>query len=660
MVNVRHHQQAQFRILEKMNSFCPSLTITREGYRSLTAVQISHRKTSSEGEWDDLKAKSWPPWKQERLGIDSDKTVESGISRAMRVLLRSAEAGYQHREWEEIAGVLSGWDIDGSPTIQTRNLLGQTLNHEPDLSGNFKYSSHSHVSNTGSFRMSQPAPGELLWAARVKATRTLDETWAQFLAFKDDMIPSTSTVYNAMLEKMLLESVRESRLDSPVEGSGDIPRPGESAMPLAPPIDPREGTFLHTRTPPTDNFIQSMVADGFEISDRCLTLFISQRSASESLALLSCGVLPEPMLEALVSEGCSSTVIKETLRPLHRTILTAIIAMFCHAALDSDNLIWVKQDGSRSQLTLHPFVHAQRLVTVVEPRNHGPWHALLSHVARSTKFIGMSCSDPRSLVPLKETRWEAGRSLVQKMASARVEPNLETVFLLCKLFLMTCLHDSRPSMTTDTTSREGCVAHPALRVSINSLETLEVSSGAVEEIKRLFTSLIGTDAVFTRAVGARNRSPQLLQQKSSSDSMKSGQLTAIPLPKHLYAMTRMLCVAKDYDGIQDLFEWMARWHEELDRVAKEVANGRLMIRRCFMAVQRCLSRACHEGDCDDGKVLVSASATEAAHSLDDIRNTVNGIQGWGGWPSDHEMEWFIHHRDQPIQEARGGVLMHFR
>ncbi|MCJ1425773.1 hypothetical protein MMC29_003673 [Sticta canariensis] len=118
-----HHQRAQFCVLKRMREFQPALIVTREGCRGVVSVQLALKKTPREREWARRKALSWPPWKEERLGIDSDIGVEHGISRAGEALLREREAGYAARPWEDAARLLTGWDTDYSPTIQTRALI---------------------------------------------------------------------------------------------------------------------------------------------------------------------------------------------------------------------------------------------------------------------------------------------------------------------------------------------------------------------------------------------------------------------------------------------------------------------------------------------------------------------------------------------------------
>ncbi|KAI5299315.1 hypothetical protein KEM56_003340, partial [Ascosphaera pollenicola] len=76
-------QRAQFNLLREMTRFNPPLVVNRMGFQSITRVQIAHARTDTERDWAKSQLKSWPPWKELRLGIDSLKG-EGSESRAAR------------------------------------------------------------------------------------------------------------------------------------------------------------------------------------------------------------------------------------------------------------------------------------------------------------------------------------------------------------------------------------------------------------------------------------------------------------------------------------------------------------------------------------------------------------------------------------------------
>ena len=144
-----HQQSAIVRILRHMSNHTPSLQINREGYRAVVRIQLAQGKTTEERHWAELKALSWPPWKQERTAVDALVTHKShGVSRAAETLRQMREAGYPPHRWEKAAKLYTGWDLDGTPTVQTRASLG-----------------------SGSFYKKDAA----IWVARIATTRTVQE-----------------------------------------------------------------------------------------------------------------------------------------------------------------------------------------------------------------------------------------------------------------------------------------------------------------------------------------------------------------------------------------------------------------------------------------------------------------------------------------------------
>ncbi|KAH8151553.1 uncharacterized protein LAJ45_04174 [Morchella importuna] len=150
-------QQSQFTLLRKMASL--DIPITREGYRSLIAVQLSHPKTPPEAQHVNSLSTTWPPYPVPKDGHRHSPGHPSSpphLSRAATVLQQMTAAGYHNLGWEKEALVLAGTDTDATPTIQTRTF---------------------HLAGRASAR---PEPRNI-WAVRVRATRTLDEAWCVFL-----------------------------------------------------------------------------------------------------------------------------------------------------------------------------------------------------------------------------------------------------------------------------------------------------------------------------------------------------------------------------------------------------------------------------------------------------------------------------------------------
>ncbi|KAI5309285.1 hypothetical protein KEM55_003599 [Ascosphaera atra] len=85
-------QSAQFHLLREMTKFTPPLVVNRMGFQAITRVQVTHARTESENDWARSQRKSWPPWKETRLGIDPEKG-EGSESRAVRAISYMVSAG---------------------------------------------------------------------------------------------------------------------------------------------------------------------------------------------------------------------------------------------------------------------------------------------------------------------------------------------------------------------------------------------------------------------------------------------------------------------------------------------------------------------------------------------------------------------------------------
>src|SRR6202041_1208945 len=95
-LSIPFQEKAQFDVLRSMANNVPPLIITQEGYRAVARVQLARKKTAQEQEWARLKARSWPPWKENRTAMDEEKGVEFGFSRASRIMSQMHQAGYEH------------------------------------------------------------------------------------------------------------------------------------------------------------------------------------------------------------------------------------------------------------------------------------------------------------------------------------------------------------------------------------------------------------------------------------------------------------------------------------------------------------------------------------------------------------------------------------
>ena len=679
-------QRAQFSLLRRMNTFNPPLLVDRKGYRAVVSMQLMHKKTLREREWARMKAKSWPPWKEDKLGIDASIGVEHGISRAKEVLRRAREAGYAADDWDGAASILSGWDTDGSPTIQTRSvpvtpqnrLLESSLNSRDD---------------------NRFAP---LWAARVRATRTLDEAWSCFLSYKDQAKVLRPSVYYAMFEKLVYDAKRKSS-GSISQASDEETLPGDGNEVIPAPESPKEATYVRVPPPNLDEFSQMMTNDGIRLSGRfLLSLLANAHSFQAGIRYLEASDLaPETvsfLLNGDVSRDVEALAMINTfpqsllagfIRLLSRFAPTlsdkqsydrfALIDTGLHLPLDEDKTYPSHaislENGSQSQLQsestspqsrlFNPLSRAFQLLLAIKPKYRPAWYHLLRALANSgtttqvvSRFADQDHQDIKT--------WKLICRLLEEMKELDMPVDLEG-------FLVICIGLEKSIFAAEKLSRNEAYrqhkGHDKVDDDTRKSIDLVLSSG-LSLIKAIFKDTVVADE--------RQQSipPSLKSEKSEIDNeiqrtdsaaerLDDGaghdestdtngflppacllpKLLEVPRPAELHAFIRVLGLRRDYNGILDLIEWMSFFADDINTHANEQRNGRNMMRRCLTAVRVFLERSWMQmrdlgfEPCvaEYGGIVVEADPA-SVELINAVREIVLENKHWGGWPSDEEVE----------------------
>ncbi|KAF8444261.1 hypothetical protein BGX38DRAFT_708088 [Terfezia claveryi] len=232
-------QQSQFMLLRQMSAI--NILITREGYRAIISVQLARAKTTEERERIKGMKMSWPPWQEERDAW-SDKLDRGRVTRAGVVLRQMKEAGYAMKGWDSAAAILAGEDTDRTPTIATRTYLrlppsstiakGKEKFERGSKAKQVPVAGERISSMTGNKKLETQRPAshhgrgeELVWRARIRATRTLEEAWAIFLDARNNLNP-TGGMYQELSEKVIAAE-RLHREKEEEKRKFNIPVPGE-------------------------------------------------------------------------------------------------------------------------------------------------------------------------------------------------------------------------------------------------------------------------------------------------------------------------------------------------------------------------------------------------------------------------------------------------
>ena len=612
------------------------------------SVQLAQKKTPGEQQWAELKALSWPPWKQERTAMDALITAEDhGLTRAGDTLRRMREAGYAAGEWERTAELLAGWDIDRTPTIQTRASMGIGVRR---------------------FRS-----GAEVWAARITTTRTAQEAWAAYLAFEDAGNPPSHDVHLAILQKLYQEE-RRQRLStvSPRRRSvngDDRVLPGDRKE--VEPLPPSTHLYTYTRTavPTVENFFrQHLQQNGIKPQGHCLAFLITNAASLQlGFEYLRHSRDTHSSLHGLLSLDPSADV-----SAIPDSVFSALIQLLCRYA----NVPLHKISGKRypvsrkvhtppllEKLPLniqHPLVYALELLNLRRTTSRPPWNSVLrafSHNAtvESMRFLaqthlGGSHDENAARNGKSRNGTMLAHRLVRRVLSMLSEAHLD---LDVPGFHCVCLSTENVTLACWRILREdvAAVSPPeettALEVNSDVLEANDLlrKSYHVRRLRKLFGVLVGDEdtPVFTHAdADERRKQPAWLG------------LLATPSPALLHAYIRALGWLGDHNGLLATVKWMVQHKAELTEEAARHRNAKDMMRRTLTALRVFLERSwlvdvqinATELSEEEGmaqrnlrvKNLRRLETAAPSEILQEAEQLVDGIPHWQGWPSDDEVE----------------------
>ncbi|CAI7618939.1 unnamed protein product [Penicillium glandicola] len=620
-------QQAQFELLRSMAAHKPVLPVTRQGYRAVVAVQLAHKKTSEERQSAELKAPSWPPWKEEKLGIDSQRGNEGMFSRAMQVLSQMKDAGYSHRLWEDISSILAGWDTDRSPTVQTRAMMRrpQAL---PDKHG--------------------PTPNHHeMWVARIRSTRTVREAWACFLSYQDHGLPPKGAVYAAMAEKLIYRrNAIEREFD---QVSHALPGDGREVHPE--PASARDIIYVPTEPPTVDEFLDQMRAQGLRPSGRFLGLLLqSATSLRSGLHYLQCSGLTDAQIEALSTVRAKPrkyhTLNLEAFYELPDLVFASFIKFLCAhsdiASLDVGNRNILTVDrfpaliaadcstGAKIDLVAyseehpgnqhHPRAlwHAIQLTKLRRAPYTPTWTHILSALTRE-RLIGYRGARSRSLQRI--LAWHQALRALSWMRQRDVELGEEGFRILCVAFTKAIDAALRHPGTAE---QSYLLIHKArvrrLKADNEGDDDVDtLMQHALQVLKHQFDHL-----VLPASKTSEHADRSVFAAEITETQLNIPSMLQIPSPATLHAFVRALGSAEDDEGLLHLLHWMSRSAGPLKEAAEEHANGDKMMRRTLVAIRVFLERRQQRID-----TRVPSDLIVEAYDL-------ISRAGWD-WPSDAEV-----------------------
>lgn len=630
-----YQEAAQTLILRHMADHEPPLIITREGYRGVARVQLAKPKTHDEMDWARLKSPSWPPWKEDRTGMDADIGLDHGISRARQVLNRMQEAGYQMKDWERAALIYAGWDTDQSPTIQTRALMPAPSNA----------SNHFHA-----------------WAGRIRSTRSVHQAWAGFLAYEDEATPPHQDVYLAMFEKLAEEAKRlrlsEARLeplfDHDDNDGYDSIYPGDVKETFPPPASSHQSIYTRTEPPSVSQFHQHMIQHGLLPTGRLLAFLVdSATTMQEALAYLESSRKKYP---SQMSAMIHFRTVGRGLDAIPDSVFTAYVRLLCrfpHTPLERPKAGPNKYDFGAWDLDLRqPLARAIYLLVGERRQNRPAWNALLEGFARrkaptifsNWKRLHMHDNDDEFSAVLNPQR-EALDKLIAFNFSRKIlslmdgiDLNLDTVGF--RYFCIVTEHAARASRTVldeyDSKAAAGESNNNALEGQAGRL--LARARNMTQEAPYIRSQ-------FWTLVSAENHD-SLPHPSADIEGPSLPRLLTTPSPAILHQYIRAVGFLRDYKGLRELVQWMVKYWPELSERKAQDRNSETMMRRVIVSLRVFL-----EGSWEIPRELEDSgdqngSGIDDIHGaprelLNEVSELVDGVEEWGGWAEDDEVLFYL-------------------
>lgn len=561
-----NQENAQFHVLHYMASCSPPIIVSRLGFRALTRNQLAHAKTMQEKDWAELKGPSWPPWKEARTSMDSDKDYEYGASRASQIIHRMYDAGYAGRAWEDVAQVYAGWDVDASPTIQTRTLLPLFTSQYED----------------------EKTLQSMLWAGRIRTTRTRREAWAGFLSHEATSGTVSAQSYLAMFEKLYYpEARRATQRDFNLSTDGELDHlrtdllPGDMKEVLPDPVSPLHYVYLSEPVPSYRELFRRMQAKNVHPSGRLLT-FLLETCPDFNIGISALDMTKDDYGGAIGQLVACQHDRSSSVPTLPEHLFTAFMKFLCRFGRYNGLVTTTPAFKSMHQHansfhsdTPYLYEYANSLLLHYRPRHRPAWMAFASKMVQSK--------------------------------SSRLAGNVTRYRILCELI------DSMEEIDLDIDDQMFSLLCTATRYAVQDVNddamamhnsALLVQNGA-RRLRTIFNDLTSS---------TEEGRGSILQEEHEQVIPPH-----IPGPAELHAYVRALSALRDYEGLHSFSSWLVRHKMDVTNRASARHSGGKLLFRTLVALRLAV----------EGEKAGQGAPEEIAQF---IRIQVDNVEEWGGWP----------------------------
>lgn len=421
------------------------------------------------------------------------------------------------------------------------------------------------------------------WVARIRSTRDVREAWSAFLGYEEQYKTGSLAAYYAMFEKLMFEKARNlrKRTHTPLTGDGkEVISVVEDNL--------TEDERMRTSPPDIDHLYQRMIHASIRPSGQCLAFLVSHaRTIDDGIRYLRDSDLPTESRVALLMKDTRDR--EEHLKRIPDATFLAFIKLLCRFAYCSSSPVKREVQSATEGLIMEG-EHTSVKSILPPSANYTRLHPLLHALELLTQRKPSSRPSWYALFSAL-----ARRAIIVDMAHIGLPKN----DIMSWRVLEAALKDSqRAGIEIDSKGYQIlCTAFEKALVAADQLdddEIIELDNGP--------TLLKDHFARLTEDFPAGNGIPHLVHVVEAATT---------------HAHIRVFGLLRDAEELVKTVQWMVDNQDELEAIDAMAGNGKRMRRRCFIAVRSFL-----EGDKAEEKV----------------RELVDSVDAWGGWPSDEEVD----------------------
>ena len=606
--SVPHQEKAQLSLVRKMTTFKPHLPITRDGFRALATVQLARRKTEEERKWANLKTLSWPPWKEELLGIEVDTDQPGKFSRASLILAFMSEAGYSHQEWERAARILAGWDTDGSPTMQIRTFAVKPpqsdIPHLPVSSSSAPSWDHGTT-----------------WAARIAATRTVKEAWACFTSYLN---LNKRSYHAAPHQAMLLRLIyaRKERIIWDSDQTTVLPGDGREAW--AEPTSPRDFLYVPSDPPDIRQFWQFMRSKKIRPGGYLVSALLDGTDNYEDATqyLVGYGRTKRAIGPLTGTSIANFRNVRRAVKAVGNRVAASWISLLCRVQIPAGKYFMLPDTRlchdesiqNQAATTTDSFFFAQHLVEALATPYRPIWYALLG----GFRDLIVSTHCPQAV----ESLVLAWLEKIWRMNGLGIDFDAYGALIILQTLEEVVIQRCRVFKTHLPWWVPGDDPRPSWALLG----------------KFVFFATIYGESLQRRKFDWRRADWLPLTQASTSGDPLAQIPIDLPSPAMLHLMIRILGMCGDHASLLTLLAWMDTHATGLSTVADQLANSAKLKQHTMTAVRYFLEFAWQD---EDFALRAAARGEWSSVQRQKIAQARNIIQrhphDWGSWPTDEEL-----------------------